>query len=370
VLRYMCSRRLHRSVMTIESFHRKVISGEAGVWAMPLRGLLRLVETPYGIVVGARNSRFDSGAGVWHASVPVISVGNITVGGTGKTPMVIHVVSRLMERACSPAVVARGYGAAGDSVNDEELLIRRRCPQVLYASCADRASAIRSAISQGAGAVVLDDGFQHRAVARDLDLVLVDATCPFGFEHLLPRGLLREPLTALRRADAVVVTRCDAVGDEVVADVVARIHELIGDRPILCSRHLATGVSAVDGLPLSSNPHELLAGARICCFSAIGNPASFEQAVANLGATVVGAHRFDDHHRYTSAELRRIMDDADGGRAEYLVTTEKDAVKIAQLDLPDRDRIVALAVEIDFMGDDGTILDQLLDRTLESHGQQ
>src|SRR5205814_1505061 len=114
---------------------------------------------------------------------------NITVGGTGKTPLVIEIVRRLTEMKLRPAVVARGYGAAQGAANDEEVLIRKYHRKVIYISDADRVRGASAAIQRdGANVILLDDGFQHRRLARDLDIVLIDATCPFGYEHVLPRG--------------------------------------------------------------------------------------------------------------------------------------------------------------------------------------
>lgn len=169
------------------------------MWVFPVRAMLRVLEGLYARGVALRNTRYDRSGPRAVLDIPVISVGNLTVGGTGKTPFVIELVKRLDRMGLSPAVVSRGYKAAEGQPNDEERLIRESCPSVVCICDPDRAAAGQFARTKfGADVIVLDDGFQHRQLARTLDIVLIDATCPFGFGHLLPRGLLREPVGSLR----------------------------------------------------------------------------------------------------------------------------------------------------------------------------
>lgn len=367
---YVCRACVRVVVMLPLSLHRKIISGQAGLWASPLRLCLHGVSIAYSAGIAARNAGFDRGDGVSHVPVPVISVGNITVGGTGKTPMVIDLAERLKRLQRVPAIIARGYKAQEGRPGDEELLIRRHDLDVRYVANLNRAEGATDAIRAGADVIVLDDGFQHRALARDLDIVLIDATCPFGFDHVLPRGLLREPLEGLQRGDLFVVTRCTDVSDEVVADIHARLGDFASGCPVLSCSHQPVSITRVDGTELPQSPRAFLDGKRVMAFSGLGHPEAFERTVSSLGAKIVTARRWPDHHGYTSDEIRLMLDDSSQGDVDLFVTSEKDAVKLEGLAGVDFDRIVVVNVAIDFAREDGTILDELLDRTLRQSKQQ
>ncbi len=194
------------------SSFREIVSGRRrGPVAAVLRGALGLAEPCYAAAVRWRNRRYDRGAATVHrVGVPVLSVGNLTLGGTGKTPMVRWLAQWFHNRGARVAVVSRGYGAKVGNANDEALELRRLLPDVPHLENPDRVAAAREAVATlGCQAILLDDGFQHRRIARDLDIVLLDALAPFGFGHVFPRGTLREPLAGLRRADAVVLSRAD-----------------------------------------------------------------------------------------------------------------------------------------------------------------
>ena len=170
-------------------------------------------EFPYTAAVAYRNRRYDLGrAAIHHVAVPVISVGNLTLGGTGKTPMVKWVARRLLAQGSRVAIVSRGYGAAAGQQNDEARELSQALPEVPHVQNRDRVAGAERAIAEfSAQCILLDDGFQHRRLARDLDIVLLDALEPFGFEHVFPRGTLREPLAGLKRAQAVCLSRADAI---------------------------------------------------------------------------------------------------------------------------------------------------------------
>ena len=347
--------------MSEPRLYRSIISGEAGAWAVPLRGLLRIGEFIYSAAINLRNTRYDRAAATFAAAVPVISVGNITVGGTGKTPFVIELVKRLDRLGCSPVVVARGYGAAPDEPNDEELLIRRNCPGAAYVADSDRCQAAeRAANRMGADVIVLDDGFQHRRLARDLDIVLIDATCPFGYEHVLPRGLLREPLIGLRRAHLVVITRCDQASMADVSRIDSRLRELAPDAAVIRCRHRVTAVECLDGSPIE----DPVAGKRAVLFAAVGRPGAFATTVSSLGVDVVAARWWPDHHCYRVRDIKSLLDDRSFTPHDLVLTTEKDAVKLAGLDGFDRTAIGVVRIAIDFLGEGDTMLQRLLERTL------
>lgn len=351
--------------MTAASLYRNIIEGKAGVWAFPVRALLRVVEVFYRRAVVARNRRFDGGADVVSLSVPVISVGNITVGGTGKTPFVIALVERLSEMGLRPAVIARGYKAAPGQPNDEQRLIQSRCPGVTCVCDPDRLRGARLAIEDfGANVIVLDDGFQHRRIARDLNIVLIDASCPFGFDHVLPRGLLREPVEGLHRADVVVLTRCDQVDQKDLSRVESRVRELCDQATILKCCHRVTYVDRLDGARIDGARGEKLAGKRAVLFAGIARPAAFRATVASLGVEVVASRWWPDHHRYQECDIQHVLDKNRWPEHEFVMTTEKDATKLANLSSADAERVLVVKVAIDFLDDGGTMLGKILGETL------
>jgi tetraacyldisaccharide 4'-kinase len=298
--------------------------------------LLRAPELLFRACVAARRTAYDRG---WLASrrvaAPVISVGNLSTGGTGKTPLCAWVVRQLVARGWKPGLLSRGYRAAPDGRNDEARLLERACPGVPHVQDPDRVRGAHALLRGGAEVIVLDDGFQHRRLARDLDLVLVDATRPWGLPAssdregsepvcaLLPRGFLREPPSSLARADAIVLTRTDHVSARVLDDLERALARRAPGRPIVRTRHRTRCL--LDALGAETDPRTL-SGREVDLVSAIGNPEAFERSVRATGA-VVGEHRvFPDHHPYVRADLEGL-----GERERMLVTTTKDAVKLARL---------------------------------------
>ncbi len=341
--------------------YRRVMSGR-DAWSLPLRAVLRVCSGCYGLGVRLRNRRYDRAGAVGRVAVPVFSVGNVTTGGTGKTPLVIELAQLLEHRGRRVAVLSRGYKAVADQPADELLLVSRRLPGLVCVGDPDRLTAAGRVIEDhGVDAIVLDDAFQHRRLARDLDVVVVDATCPFGYGHLLPRGLLREPLTGLRRADLIAVTRADLIEADALAALHDRLAELAPRALRVSCRHTPAGLFELDGR--SADPSVELTGRVLCC-SAIGNADAFEATVRRAGGDVRAHLRWPDHHRYDRADLDRLAAEAGHCRAELLVTTEKDAVKLAELSYDWPIRVLALRIEIDFVDDGGTIVEQALDRVL------
>ena len=307
------------------------ISGQRrGLGATVVRGALRAMAAPYYLACVARQTLYDYGVLLCRElDARVVSVGNITAGGTGKTPMVAWLGRWLMSRGVKFAILSRGYKARADrdGTNDEALILRHHLPNTPHLVGKDRfATGLRAIEEHDAEVLILDDGFQHLAVGRDLDIVLLDALMPFGYGHVLPRGLLREPLRALRRADVVVLTRCDVASRDAVRDLRRSVRELAGFVPIVEAFHRPVRFYAhATGQP---RPLEWVRGRRVFAFSALGNPLAFPATLERLGAEVVHHEAFRDHHWYDEADLRRLADAARERGAEALVTTEKDAVKI------------------------------------------
>jgi tetraacyldisaccharide 4'-kinase len=305
-----------------------------GPWAAVMRAGLRGLEVPYTAAVTWRNRRYDRNASLVHrVNVPVISVGNLTLGGTGKTPMVAWIARWLDQRGVRPVIVSRGYGAS-DRENDEALELRQKLPGVPHLQNPDRVAAAREAIDKfSCGAIVLDDAYQHRRLARDLDIVLLDALEPFGFGHVFPRGTLREPPSALRRADIVVLSRADLLKADARAQVRQEALRLAPQAAWAEVVHAPDGLLSHQG---SREPVDTLHGRRVAAFCGIGNPAGFAHTLRTCGCEPAGLREFPDHHRYSPADLDELARWAESLRATHVICTQKDLVKI------DRDQLGAV----------------------------
>jgi len=318
-----------------------------GAGAFLLRCGLRALAVPYRLCCGLRAALYHSGFLLSRElEAIVISVGNITTGGTGKTPLVVWLARWLQQHGIRPAILSRGYGAKAteDGDTDEMLLFRRQVPAVPHLVGKDRCATGREAIEQySAECVLLDDGFQHLAVGRDLDIVCIDSLLPWGYGHILPRGLLREPLSGLRRADVVVLTRCDLCPKDRLRAIHHRLRDLCGYRPVVESVHRP--VRFYSHPSEESRPLGWAKGRKLYAFSALGNPTAFPGTLEALGADVVHHQGFRDHHWYGEQELAWLAHAAAEAGAEAMVTTEKDAVKIQAL--PDEaPPLYVLAVEL------------------------
>jgi tetraacyldisaccharide 4'-kinase len=312
------------------SAYREIISGRRrGPAAGLARCGLAAASLPYAALVRLRNRGYDSGAlRVHRADVPVVSVGNLTAGGTGKTPLVAALVARLRARGLSPVILSRGYRAPDDAGNDEKLVLDQLCPGTVHLQGVDRVSLARRACSRHAATVlVLDDGFQHRRLARDLDLVLLDALDPWGGGRLLPRGLLREPTDSLKRADLVVLTRIDQCPSADRLALFERVRALRGDGAVLEVAFSPTGLVSRSGERV---PCSTLENQPIAAFCGIGNPDAFRRTLSDAGLPIGGGgfRVFPDHHAYRPADLESLAAMAAERGAAALVTTQKDLVKI------------------------------------------
>jgi len=346
----------------MRGWFEQVVDGSGGPAGVLLRPALRVASGIYSVAIGSRNARYDRGARrICHVDAPVVSIGNITTGGTGKTPMTIHVVERLRAQGRKPAVVARGYAARGGRP-DELHLIEKVTGGVPCVANPDRVAGAREALAGGAAdVIVLDDGFQHRRIARNLDIVLLDATAPFGGGYLLPRGRLREPVQSLCRADAVVLTRTDQLSAHLVSNLRGQVGRMVGVKPVLACAHRP------------QQPYPLLLGPEgaahvspvesVFLVSAIARPEAFERTVHATGLEVRAHARFPDHHRFTPGDAAAIARRVVAAGARRILITEKDAVKLAELAFDWPVPVDVLPVRIDFPAEDATMLDDLL-RTL------
>lgn len=330
-----------------------VISGKRrGPFAALLRALLSCISLVYAFLHGTRRLLYRSGLLRSHKfAVPVVSVGNLTAGGTGKTPLVELLAKWFARKNFRVAVLARGYGSTADGSDDEDLISEMELENVVRLAGRDRVIQGRRAVSDyRAQLLLLDDGFQHYRIQRGLDIVAIDATAPFSNGRLLPRGLLREPASALRRADLVILTRVDQASPSELAALRARVGPAVETvhKPV----HLRSlGNKKRYGL-------EWLKGRSICAFCGVGNPDAFRRTLEDLGAEVVLFRPFDDHHAYTPSEIRRLNAEAQEFMADAFVTTEKDALKLKadNFELP----LVALRVEIDIVAREELLEERLL----------
>jgi tetraacyldisaccharide 4'-kinase len=295
----------------------------------------------YGAVVALRNMFFEKNFfRSTSVSVPVISVGNITSGGTGKTPIVELIASMLRALGRRPAIVSRGYGrltkgyvlvsdgttvhARPQDAGDEVFQMAKKLAGVVVIADERRAHAAQIAVGQlQADAIVLDDGFQHRALARDCDIVLIDAAHDPLSMPMLPAGHRREPLSGLRRADAVIITKCDAQTN--AAALADRLRGFT-DAPVFTSSY--DPVSLIDCRSGASTPLSAMLHTPAVLFCGIAQPESFRRTAASLGIPIASFHAYGDHHRYAPVDLQDLARAGKTTGAEWYLTTEKDARRL------------------------------------------
>ncbi len=319
--------------------------------------------------------------------IPVVSVGNLTVGGTGKTPIVAYLAEVLAAAGRRPAIVSRGYrgglerhgGVVSDGrrvlreasdAGDEPFMLALQLPGVPVAVGRDRFSTgCRVIAAASPDVVLLDDGFQHLQLARDVDILLLDAQYPFGNGHVLPRGPLREPVTACRRASAVVFTRAD----QGVAHGRLSSGAAVGGKPAFRAVH-RTILLCVSGdvtppfakAPLAPVPGDTLRGRRVVAFSGIADNGRFLGSLTRLGASVVSFAGFRDHHHYRRDDVSRLLRQTDANRADAMVTTEKDCYRLLSRFPEFCRRLTVVGVRIDFPEDAEAFRKWLLDRLPET----
>jgi tetraacyldisaccharide 4'-kinase len=321
--------------MTPARFHALVRGETRGAAAGLARLGLRLAALPYGLAVRLRNRLYDRGwKTVRRAGVPVVSVGNLTLGGTGKTPCVEYVARFYADLGKQVAILSRGYGSAAGR-NDEAMVLEENLPDVPHLQGADRAALAATAVEElETEVLVLDDGFQHRRLHRDLDIVLADATWPLANERLFPAGTLREPGGGLRRAGVVLLTRCDAAGAVSANAQRDWLRRRFPALPVHLTEHRPLELIGADG---SSATFESLGGRPVAAVCGIGNPAAFRRTLEGLGFPPADFREFPDHHPYTRVDVDELRRWAAGLPADAAVlTTQKDLVKLRLPDLAGR----------------------------------
>ncbi|MDQ6689391.1 MAG: tetraacyldisaccharide 4'-kinase [Gemmatimonadota bacterium] len=288
-----------------------------GMRARTLRALLTPLELAYRGVVRSRGWLYDSGVlSTEDFPVPVVSVGNMSVGGTGKTPFAAWIAGSILERGVRPGIVLRGYG------DDETIVHQRLNPGIPVIVAPNRARGIREAIAQRVDVVILDDAFQHRRAGRNMDVLLVDADSWSGPPRLLPAGPWREPLHSARRANLVVITRKTA--DRSLVEAARRAVAAAAPHVPIAVLHLFPGDlhSTATGQTL---PLHAVKGADLTAIAAVARPESFFRQLTEIGA-IVRPHSYPDHHAFSSSDARYLA--AQASSSDFVVCTLKDAVKL------------------------------------------
>jgi tetraacyldisaccharide 4'-kinase len=316
----------------------RVLSGEdRSLRASLLRGALSIAEPVYSGAMSARNSLYTSG--IFRSRKlpgPTVSVGNLTTGGTGKTPVVRWLAEQFIAKHMRPAVLMRGYRSeetGGGGGDEAQMLAQSLGDRASVIANPDRVAGARAAMQEAKkpDVFLLDDAFQHRRVRREFDLVLVNAAEPFGFGHVLPRGLLRESMHGLVRANAVVVTRANTVTGDALQQVTTALRYWNNYIPIYIADHVHASLLPREGEKL---PIEVLREKKFFAFSGVASPASLKKQFESYGTTFAGLRAFSDHHAYTAADLEQVAAEATAAGAEMVVTTEKDWVKVQASPLP------------------------------------
>ena len=310
-------------------------------WSRALTRSMAPLGSLYGAAMANRRRRYETGkARIVKNPAPVISIGNLTLGGTGKTPTVAWLAEKLDLQGRRPAVVSRGYGGrpkdvlvvgdgkgslmASPPAADEAAMLARRYPGLLVLTGAERSFVAEKAVKEfGADVVVLDDGFQHMALARDVDLVVLRGDCPFGNGRVVPAGVLREPVSALRRAHAVLVT--GECGERARAE----IHSLAPGAPVFAG-WLAPD-ALLDARGEMAGAPEDLKGVKVVAVSGLGNPRGFERMLESLEVETLAHHVYPDHANYAPADGVRLVSSLQKTGADFILTTEKDAAKLSSL---------------------------------------
>jgi tetraacyldisaccharide 4'-kinase len=303
----------------------------------PIPGFLGvLFSKVFATAVARRNAQFDEGLGVTEPEVPVICVGNISVGGTGKTPMVRHIVRVLEEAGHRPAVLLRGYKAEPGRPSDEQAEHQHALPGVPVIADPNRARALARFLATPEGApvdcAVLDDGFQHRRLARDLDIVLIDSAREPWRDRLLPAGWLREPTAALARAGAVVLTHAELIDEPELDRLRALTKRDHGQAPIAVVAHDWESLEVFEHGADRSEPIGWLKGKRVFPVCAIAAPEGFFERIRTAGAVATGELPLRDHDHFRTSTIDRIRRRARNTEAEAIVCTAKDWAKLSRID--------------------------------------
>ncbi|MBI4746277.1 MAG: tetraacyldisaccharide 4'-kinase [Deltaproteobacteria bacterium] len=353
-------------------FNRVAYGKETGVLDKIVFSPFYLLSILYGAAVRIRLALYSSGLfKVRETGCKVVSVGNITVGGTGKTPTVEFIARNLKEKGLKVAILSRGYRRTGKGIGvvsdghqlllgpeeagDEPYMLARRLKTVPVLVGADRYELGRYALERfPLDVIVLDDGFQHIRLKRDLDILLVDGEKGFGNAHLLPRGPLREPLSGMKRAAIFLITKAFSDTGRIADSIMDKQPEAAVFKS---SYRPESVISLIDG---AKRGLDAISGHRVTALSAIANPSSFINLLSSLDCALVSEVSFPDHYSYAAKDLEEIEKNAKAAGAEFIVTTEKDAVKIERFKDKMGMPVYYLAIDLDIHGEEKRFIDAVL----------
>jgi tetraacyldisaccharide 4'-kinase len=363
----------------IQSEHHRIIDHV-------VLGILSVLEMVYRLLVWTRNHLYD--CSIFpnrHLGVPVISLGNIALGGTGKTPLTIYLAQYLSESGWRPGILLRGYRGEGKGVRlvsdgkrihctledsgDEAQLLARALPNIPVIAGSDRFRAGKIGEKQGVNAIILDDGFQYRSLHRDLDIILLDPARPWENGHLIPRGLLRESKASLKRGHLVVLSGNKHLSEETKSELEREVRCINPNIPVVYAGIKPIFVKPLrtwwDGKDEYYEPRDYLAGKSVGALSAIGRPEKFITTLEEIGTSVSDRIIRPDHFAWCREDLQAIL----CSKIHIWVTTEKDAVKLGFLiDEPlICDRIVVLGIRPALSQKDEEILMGVLDTMLSAN---
>ena len=364
----------------MQEFFYDVVSGrKKNLSATLIRCGLQMLEMPYSAAVEGRNRLYDLNIlAVDQFQIPMISVGNLTLGGTGKSPMTAWLVNLFLQKNVKPGLISRGYKKEKNKTNDEHTNdehkeMRWRFPDVPHLQNTSRAQAVRQLLKhehhEHIDVIILDDAFQHRQIRRDIDIVLLDATAPFGFEHIFPRGTLRESVSQLRRADIVVLTRSDLIDEQSRQAIKRRVLSInptavwseAVHRPTSLVSQIVSQKSAVSQKLLSGESIETIRGLSALAFCGIGNPPAFRHTLETCGVRVEKLIVYPDHYSYTDGDVAELRQTAQTFGTDLILCTMKDLVKLTAPDARQQP-IQAVAAEIQFSVGEETVCETLFSK--------
>lgn len=366
-----------------------IMTGKDKTCFFSIGSFLFIISIAYGYAVKLREFCYKTGI-VKSKRLPcaVISIGNITVGGTGKSPMTIKVSQIVRSLGYKVAIISRGYKGGAEKTGgivsnghtifieperagDEPFMMASKVKNIPVVVGQNRYKAGRLAIKEfDPDVIVLDDAFQHLNLKRDIDIVLLDFCCPFGNAHLLPRGILREPISALKRSDVFVLTRFDSASDYIRQAAVDKIESLAPGRPVFRSFNVpnlykpANYKKRISGIDPQNFDSGLLHGRRVVAFSGLAENNDFRRTVESLKCDLIDFFEFPDHHKYTETDLQTITQSSINAKAEFILTTEKDYVRISgKSSWPIE--IVVVGIELSLGDDESAFVDFIKTRLKE-----